>query len=258
MRYLVYLLLVANLGYFAWHWYQPRPAPQAAHPVPLPPDVNQLVLLSERAHAVAAQSDETQGRGDEPRPASGKNAESVAAMEPVTTPEPQPDHETTPPVSAAPTVATPAERVCQTLGPFLKKPDVTSVFALLARNGYTVNVRDGDAREPAGYWVYLPAMQAREARRIVADLDAKGMKDYYIGKRNYISLGIFSERDKAEGRLQQVKQLGYEAILDQRFRTRDVYWLDVEQGDTALLGSEVWKQVQAGHADVRAQRVSCE
>ena len=53
MRYLVYLLLVANLGYFAWNWFQPSASPLEVRPAPVPPDVHQLVLLSERPTAVA-------------------------------------------------------------------------------------------------------------------------------------------------------------------------------------------------------------
>ena len=190
-------------------------------------------------------------------------SEPVAAMEPVAGAEKAPQvQETAQPVQAAPTVpeavAAPDERICQTLGPLFKKHDVTAVFALLARNGYEVNVRDSDTRVPNGYWVYLPAMQASQARRIVADLDAHGMTDYYIGKQNYISLGIFSDKDKAERRLQEVQRLGYEPKVDQRYRTRDVYWLDVEGRGTPLLRSEIWEQIQSQHTDVRVQRVSCE
>jgi hypothetical protein len=247
VRYLVYLLILTNLAYFAWHWSQPRVAPQETRPAPLPPDVNQLVLLSERAAALAQRSDNDPASEPGPEPESAPGTEAVAAMEPVEAPQAQ-----------AQTLPKPAEPVCRTLGPFLKKGDVTSVFDRLARNGYVVNVRDGDVREPSGYWVYLPAMKSSEARRIVADLDARGMTDYYIGKGNYISLGIFKDRDKAVRRQQDVKGFGYGAILDQRFRTRDVYWLDVEERDTPLLGSALWKQVQAQHDDVRAQRLSCE
>lgn len=272
MRYLVYLLLIANLGYFAWHWSQPKPTPEVARPASVPPGVHKLVLLSERSSAVAERVPDAQDGDDEAKSASAVAPKPVAAMEPVATREPEPpaqSAEQTQPADeaaqplqtghAAPqTVATPGERICQTLGPFLKKHNVTAVFALLARNGYRVNVRDGDARVPNGYWVYLPAMQADEARRIVADLDAHGMKDYYIGKQNYISLGIFSGKDKAERRQREVQRLGYDAILDQRYRTRDVYWLDVDGHGTPLLGTEIWEQIQAQHADVRAQRVSCE
>ena len=269
MRYLVYFLLIANLGYLAWHLSQPAPPPPTVKPAPLPPGTNQLVLLSERSQLLASGTtgaERTVAESPAPR---AQSPEAVAAMEPLAAPQmeqqqaseqapaaaaPGPeDHE---PAAAA--AAAPTEPVCQTLGPFLKKHDVTAVFARLSRSGYVVDVRDGDVREPNGYWVYLPAMEASEARRIVADLDAHGMTDYYIGKQNYVSLGIFSGKDKAERRLREVKRLGYEPILDQRFRTRDVYWLDVDHSDKPLLDSEVWQQIQARHPDVRAQRVSCE
>jgi len=260
VRYLVYLLLVANVGYFAWNWFQPRPNPPAVRPAPVPPDVHQLVLLSERPTAVAKRlpGDAPDGDGEAQEPAAEVRSEPVAAMEPVASAKAQPQVQQAAQAASTVPAAAPAENICQTLGPFLKKHDVTAVFALLARNGYQVNVRDGDTRVPNGYWVYLPAMQASQARRIVADLDAHGMTDYFIGKQNYISLGIFSGKDKAERRLQEVKRLGYAPKLDQRYRTRDVYWLDVDGRGTPLLGSEVWEQIQSQHADVRAQRVSCE
>jgi ribulose bisphosphate carboxylase small subunit len=226
----------------------------------VPPDVDQLVLLSERSRAVAERPPgPPDGGGDAKLPAPEVRSEPVAAMESVADAEEQ-LHVQAAQAASTPSevVSAPVENICQTLGPFLKKHDVTAVFALLARNGYKVNVRDSDTRVPNGYWVYLPAMQASEARRVVADLDAHGMTDYYIGKQNYISLGIFSGKDKAERRLQEVKQLGYEPKLDQRYRTRDVYWLDVDGHGTPLLSSEVWEQIQAQHRDVRAQRVSCE
>ncbi len=264
MRYLVYLLLVANLGYFAWNWFQPSSSPPEVRPAPVPPDVHQLVLLSERSTAVAkGLPGAPDGAGEPEEPVPEVRSEPVAAMEPMAGAKAEPQvQRTAQPVPAESTVpaavAAPAENICQTLGPFLKKHDVTAVFALLARNGYQVNVRDGDTRVPNGYWVYLPAMQASQARRIVADLDAHGMTDYYIGKQNYISLGIFSDKDKAERRLQEVKRLGYQPKIDQRYRTRDVYWLDVDGRGTPLLGSEVWEHIQSQHPDVRAQRVSCE
>jgi len=270
VRYLVYLLVIANLGYFAWHMSQPASPPKAVQVAPRPPGANQLVLLSERAPLVADGTAGDSSRGGEPASAPAHSAEPVAAMEPVAAPQakqPIEATETGPAAGDVPrsgddesaaAVAGAVEPVCHTLGPFLKKHDVTAVFARLSRSGYVVHVRDGDVREPNGYWVYLPAMEAGEARRIVADLDAHGMKDYYIGKQNYVSLGIFSGKDKAERRQREVNRLGYEAIVDQRFRTRDVYWLDVEQSEVSLLDSDAWQQIQAQHPDVRAQRVSCE
>lgn len=247
MRYIAWILVVANLAFFTWNvLLSPAPAPVAARVVPVPPGIDPLLLLSERGGNAAADV------------AAVSIPQSVES-EPVddSSETPQSDVDTAP--DSEPGIAgRPVQRVCRTVGPFLDKQDATLVFATLAKQGYVVDVRDGDVREPAGYWVYLPAMPAQDARRIVADLDKQGMKDYFIGKQNHISLGIFSGKGKAQLRQQTVKRLGYDAVLDQRFRMRDVYWLDVEEQDQPLLESETWSKLQAQHTDIRAQRVSCE
>lgn len=260
MRYLVYFLVVANLAYFAWYQYSPKLKPEAGQAIPVPPGINSLVLLSERAAqpdqpSVAEIDVEQSGQIKTSArqtdaiipPAEQRVSQEIPSVQ-ESEPEPEPEP-----------VVTEPERICQTVGPLLDKKDAGSLMAQLSGQGYQVNVRGGDVREPAGYWVYLPAMPAAEARRIVSDLDAHGMKDYFIGKKNHISLGIFSRREKAKVRLEQVKELGYDAILDQRYRTRVVYWLDIEEHQgQPLLGSEIWKKIQVQHTDIRVQRVSCE
>lgn len=249
MRYIAWILIVANLAFFAWNvLLSPAPEPVAARLAPVLPGIDPLVLLSERGAEPAA------------------NVAAVSMPQPVKPPPadngsepPQGEVDTsTESDTEAATANRPVQRVCRTVGPFLDKQDAVQVFATLAKQGYVVNVRDGDVREPAGYWVYLPAMPAQDARRIVADLDKQGMKDYFIGKQNHISLGIFSDKAKAQLRQQTVKRLGYDAVLDQRFRMRDVYWLDVEEQDQPLLESQTWVKLQEEHRDIRAQRVSCE
>ena len=100
--------------------------------------------------------------------------------------------------------------------------------------------------------------RVRDAQRVVADLEAHGMKDYYVGKKNHISLGIFSKEDKARVRQQTVQDLGYDALLDQRFRTRPAYWLNVREQGQPLPESEVWQKVLAQHADIPVELMDCE
>lgn len=263
MRYLAYLLVLANLAYFSWYQYSPRQKPAEVEPVPVPPGINQLVLLSERVIAeppaesrqvealkeeaepvahVAATARQTETR-DDTEPA---NASSAVSQDRAVEPESDPE-----PVSVTP------EPVCHTIGPLPDNGDVTSISKKLSRHGFQLNVRGDKVRVPAGYWVYMPAMPAGKARSIVADLDAQGMKDYFIGRQNHISLGIFSTEKKARKRLKRVKELGYDAELGQRYRNRSVHWLDVEGGKLPLLGSPVWEEIQAQHTDIRVQQVSC-
>jgi len=252
VRYLVYILVLANLVYFAWHQYSPAEKPHTMKPVPLAPGIEPLVLLSER-----------EGPGSSAIAAAGKTGKQQQSIETTETEtEAVPVVEYVAPAQVAETQDATAslepERVCQTIGPLLDKNDAASISAQLYQRGYQPAVRGGEVREPSGYWVYMPAMPAGKARAIVNDLDANGMTDYFIGKRNHISLGIFSSKRKAQTRLKRIKTLGYDAVLDQRYRTRIVYWLDIEEKGQPLLGSEFWDGIQVQYADIRVQRVSCE
>ncbi len=262
MRYLAWLLLAANLGMLAWLLTQPQPQPVAYRPIPVPPGVQPLLLLSERSANSAAAA----GRAlAEPPPSSpppplpqSSSTETPPQAAPLPgaasgpgAPESDSPGETPPPV---------VERnaVCLAMGPLMAESEAKTLDAQLSAAGYRPHLRIGEARNPAGYWVYMPAMPASEARRIVAELDARGMTDYFIGSQNYISLGIFSVKSKARTRLEQIRALGFDAILDQRYRTRKVYWIDIEPAEKPLLVSEVWSQIQAQRPELRLQRVSCE
>ena len=259
MRYLAYFLVLANLTCFAWYQYSPRQKPAEIRPVPVPPRINQLVLLSERVVAESpAEFPEVEAVKEPPEPAEQlaavakqtetKDYTEQAEASGTVTQDREVEAE---PVSVAP------EPVCHTVGPLPDNSDVTSISEKLSRHGFQFNVRGDKVRVPAGYWVYMPAMPAAKARSIVADLDAQGMKDYFIGRKNHISLGIFSTEKKARKRLKRVKRLGYDAELGQRYRNRAVYWLDVEVGELPLPDSQIWEEIQAQHTDIRVQQVSC-
>jgi len=280
VRHLARLLLLANVGMFVWIFTQPEPQVPQYRPLPVPPGVEPLVLLSERtvkpgATADAEPHDQRVSPAVQTAPhdqqspavqtaqspadsvagdvdnAAGDGADSVDGS--VGDKSAGRDENTPDADKEARQVAS-----CQTVGPLLEKGDATTLAAQLVAQGFTSHIRTGEVRNPSGYWVYMPAMPAAEAHRIVAELDAHGLSDYYIGKQNYISLGIFSHKGKAQRHLDEIRKLGFDAVLDQRYRTSEVYWLDVEQGAPPLLASGVWAKIQEQHPDIRVQRVSCE
>jgi len=244
MRYLIYLLIIANLVFFAWY---PRPLERdddrRALP-PLPPNVDTLVLLSERdgqppAGGAPATVDAT--AADAPAPASVA-PELVQQTEPAA-PEPA--------VEARPL------GVCQSVGPFREPALADQIGRLLRDAGYQPQRREARAREQTGYWVYLPPMPRRRAREIVADLDAHGMKDYYIGKGNFISLGIFRSRGKAAVRRRKVRRLGYDAILEPRYRNRKVYWLDMTTPGKPLADTPLWDKLVKKAPQITTEPLAC-
>jgi len=241
-------LLLANVAMFAWIYSQPVQPPPEYRPVPVPPGIAPLMLLTER-NGKSAQ--------EEPLPVEALSTESGQEQTELTATEPaSAESSGSDPVVKVP--QPPQERICQTIGPLVKQAEATDIAKRLDAQGFKSRQRSGKVREQSGYWVYLPAMPAAEARRIVNELDSKGMTDYFIGKQNYISLGIFRRKDQAQVRLEQVRALGYEPVLDPRYRTRTVHWLDIEEAGQPLLVSSIWQQIQAQHTDIRVQRVSCE
>ncbi len=241
MRYLIYLLIIANLAFWAWYPAPPEPMPRD-RALSLPPGVETLVLLRER--------------GQDPKP---------AETDPSLVPEPEASEvsvddaplEEPPPEPEPVAVEEPVDR-CYSIGPFMAAEDQAAAATTLRRAGLEVKPRSSDVQEPIGYWVYLPAMASEEARRVAAELTRQGVSDYFIGKQNYISLGAFSAKPAAEERRRQIAALGYEPRLDPRFRTRTAFWLDVLESAAAPVPEERWAEIQARYPEAWRQSLSCE
>ena len=243
MRYLIYLLLLANLAFFVWY---PRPLEQDSERralPPLPAGVDTLVLLSER---------DAQSAGTE-APAAAAETPAAPPATPAPEPEPEPEQEPGP----APAAEAVPVTLCQSVGPFLTRADADRAGRLLRDAGYEPQRRDARTREQTGYWVYLPPMPRRRAREIVADLDAHGMKDHYIGKDNFISLGIFRSRGKAAVRRRKVRRLGYDALLEPRYRKRTVYWLDMKTPGRPLADTPLWQKLAGKDPKIRIEPLTC-
>jgi hypothetical protein len=64
-------------------------------------------------------------------------------------------------------------------------------------------------------------------------LKARGDHDYYVGKDYFISLGTFEVIDRAEIRLEELRKLGFEAILGKRYKASKEYWLELPNSEAA-------------------------
>ncbi len=245
MKYLVYLLLGLNLAYFAWNQVQPADTPPPRQLAPLPSGVKPLVLLSERNRGISTASE-----------AARQAAESASPVKP----EPAPQAETISPTADSVTQPADVEAppACWTIGPIDARKEPSDLLARLSRQGHVATLREGKIQLPSGYQVYLPAMSAEKAAEVVSTLKSAGMNDYYVGKRNRISLGIFSSKGKARIRQNKVRRLDYDALIQARYRTRKVYWIDIEGDKHTPMGAEDWQQVMADDQDIQVQQVSCE
>ncbi|MBU2478626.1 MAG: hypothetical protein KKA36_06010 [Gammaproteobacteria bacterium] len=268
MKIIILLLCAGNLAAFGWLYthradYQPQ---QTAQVNQLPPNIEKLLLLSERVESEPVSTPVKQGQ-DKAAPATAaeeSSAEPIAETGP-STPEDQVDDA---PTAAAATPEPgdvpeqpqpqPPARLCQTIGPFITQANIDTLVSELKDLDIVAEQRTVQLQEPSGFWVYLPAMPNDEARRIVDELADKGVKDYFLGRQNFISLGIFSDLRTAEARMQEITALGYDARLEPRYQTREVYWLDLEEQGDRLISDNRWQALLGQRADIRRQTVACE
>ena len=202
MRHLVYLLLVANLIFFGWNIFESSSTSEQVRQLPpLPATVTRLVTLQER-------------EAEEEKP------DEVSSIEELTVEQPP---------------GAGAVIQCQALGPFLAAKDMQVLESRLLDLGLQPTQRELESKELIGYWVYLPAMPQEDIKATLAILKKHKDKEYYVGKKNFISLGTFKGISRAERRLKQAREMGLDAILEERFTSRSTWWLDI-QSDSAAAG----------------------
>lgn len=186
MRITVFLLLLANLLLFAWT--------QGYLGASVNPDARRLAqqLLPERVRIVS--------RGEPPQAAKTKTevekeVEKVVAST-------LDDEGDKPPVES-----------CQ-LWNKLSASDADEVERLLAERFSAFKAKRHSASEITGYWVFIPPLASREdANRKVTELQALGVKDYFIVPSSgssplAVSLGTYRGEDAAMARLEALRAMG--------------------------------------------------
>lgn len=157
--------------------------------------------------------------------------------------------ETTAPVAP---VAPNASSRCVSIGPFSDLAESTHAQATLRGGGYTPRQRATDADIPDSVLVYLPlpataaaATQLRKklkAAGIVDAPDVSGPSDVTV-----VSVGSFSDAQRAQVRISQMRQLGLSPQSLERKHGGTTYWLDVDlkAADAALNPADL--HTDSGH-----------
>jgi hypothetical protein len=123
--------------------------------------------------------------------------------------------------------------LCQALGPFLAVDELQAVETRLIEHGLQPRHRELQSKKLIGYWIYLPATSQDEVQAVLAVLKKHRDKEYYVGKKNFISLGTFGSMSRAERRLKEAREMGLDAQLQERFATQSNWWLDIESDGSA-------------------------
>jgi len=248
MRNVFFVLVLANLGFAAWHsWYSPSHVPHSVDT-----DLPKLTLVSEvppeiadRRKANAAAPDvhlpeeaavgsappSTTATGTAPpsTPANGKAPPSGAASGSVARPSAASPQK---PVATAAAPEAAAATHCMSVGPFRELAQAATATATLRTAGYQPTQRVADGEIWIGYWIYIDAIPTEaEANAILAKVRGQGITESYVipnsDSGNLVSLGVFGEIGNVTRRREQVRALGYDPKVVDRTRRATVYWVDV-------------------------------
>lgn len=194
MRAVFFLLLFANLAYLAWaEWID----------VPQPPAANAVIAKLPRLKLVGENS------SDNPKQPSSGRARKTALQQP-----PRPTAQ------------------CLSVGPFYDEPAAARAASLLRDKGLAPRQRSEQGEIPKGYWVYIGGLKTdRDVSQVLRVLeqshveDARPMPD--TGDDHRVSVGLFTDRDRADRRAQSLQKLGLQPEVAERKVPGQVFWMDV-------------------------------
>ncbi|HFQ92194.1 MAG TPA: hypothetical protein ENK29_04870 [Chromatiales bacterium] len=226
MKILFTVLVALNAIYFAWHIsHDGKPAVDNASPRPAQGQAPSLLLLSEREPMPVT----LPARGGRMADAAVAAREAGAQAAPEAGPKP----------ASAPGQARTADEpamACYRVGPFEDRRQAESLAATEPLQSVPTTIEEARERRRAGYWVkWAEELTLPAARGVMSELRGKGVSDMSISpqdnKRYVLSLGVFGTRYYMEQRVDEMRALGYEPIVEERHKEVSVYWLHTGQMD---------------------------
>lgn len=227
MRVLFFALLFANLAYLAWSgWVD----------VPQPPPANEAYAKLPRLKLVSEKAVPTQPA---PAPGSSDSARKTSVVEP----------------------SSQAAR-CLSIGPFANESEAATSAAKLRDKGLSPRQRSADGEVPKGFWVYIGGLKGdREVTQVLRTLEQSHVDDAHAmppgaSEDRRVSVGLFSERERAEKRAQSLKKLNLYPEVAPRTVPGTVYWMDIALPAGAAAPTDLIPAVAAGTSS-SVQAVSC-
>jgi hypothetical protein len=153
-------------------------------------------------------------------------------------------------------LAAPPGPSCLSVGPFAEHALATQAGSWLRTVHHVSRERSAEVDGPATYWVALTTKTLQQAARISMRLKAASVADVEVTPPGTnqtdatVSFGIYSERERAERRVTELRAYGVNApIIEQKHKLTQ-WWLDVPQrpGDPPLDAGALHKAVPGAAA----------
>lgn len=209
MRWILLLLVLVNLGYFAWETYTGTSVPvrdagvvKVIQKSGLPP----VLLVSEKPATGSANTERKE-------PAAEREAGQGKIV----------------------------------LGGFDSRERIEALRQRLLSLGLDGRIVEQSLDAEMEYWVYLPPLASRAATlRLLRELQARKVDGFLIAQgelANGISLGIFPREDSAKAVQVRLLNAGYQAQIKMISRQQSAYWFEVSGESQRLLDDEMLKEL---------------
>jgi SPOR domain len=217
VRAVFFLLLFANLAFLAWaEWIDaPQPAPTNEAYARLP----RLKLVNELP-------------ADDARPSSANARKTALEL------TPQASH-------------------CLSIGPFDDEASATRGATQLRGKGLTPRQRAVKGEVAKGFWVYIGGLKTDDdVAQVLRTLQQSRIEDAHlmpdIGDVHQVSVGLFSERERADRRAESVKKLGLQPEVAERKLPATLFWMDVDlpPGIAGPAAQDVTSDDESSHVEI--------
>jgi hypothetical protein len=129
--------------------------------------------------------------------------------------------------------------VCVSVGPFDDPAIAAKAAALLKAKRFAPRQRAAEDPAVRRFWVYLHGFTSDAAEmRVLHRLEQAGIDDAEAmpadaGGRQ-VSLGLFTDRVRAERRVRAVRSIGFRPAISERVLPGTVYWLDLTLANSTV------------------------
>ena len=235
MRWIVFILAFANIGYFAWSVFQQSHSGYqvvSEQARTLPKSGRRLVLVSESDNR-RMQVEET----------GAENKVNDAGQSPA-------DREKQ------------GSKYCIALGPFADSESVDQVQQRLFSIGISSRERADQNMQAVDHWVHIPPLSSRDsAIRLLRELQAQSIDSFVITQgelTNGISLGLFSKVSSANDVSRRLMAAGYSVEIKPLFRVPKQWWLELDASDEEKLDGYFWSELISRMPDIKKTKNQCE
>lgn len=137
-----------------------------------------------------------------------------------------------------------SKTICEKLGPFIEAGPGQGILKQLESGGVSGRISELDVPAPSDYWVYFPPLPSRrDAMNQLAEFQRRDIDSFVITQGalvNGVSLGLFTQEASARDLVTRMSLLGFPANIQEVYRSRREFWINVEYADDGESRQALW------------------